>query len=329
MKSKRLIALLILVTLGGTLFYALGRRREAAEPPTIRVSGNIEITDAEVSFKIGGRVNRRFFDEGEMARKGDPVAVLDGTDLEAEVAARRAELRAARAFLAELEAGSRPLEIEVAKARAAAALAEREHKESDFQRAERLLRTQVIADEHFAQTKAARDVAVAREREAQEQLKLLIEGPRGEQIEQARARAEQAEASLVLAQTRLGYTAISAPLTGMVLSKNIEPGEYVAPGTPVITIGDLTKPWLRAYVNETDLGRVKPSQTVQVTTDTYPGSKYHGRISFIAAQAEFTPKNVQTPQERVKLVYRIKVDLENPDLELKPGMPADAEILLD
>jgi len=112
------------------------------------------------------------------------------------------------------------------------------------------------------------------------------------------------------------------------LSKNVEPGEYVAPGTPVVTVGELEDPWLRAYINETDLGRVKLGQRVQVTTDSYPDKKYEGRISFIASQAEFTPKNVQTEKERVKLVYRIKVDLTNPNLELKPGMPADAEILL-
>ena len=101
------------------------------------------------------------------------------------------------------------------------------------------------------------------------------------------------------------------------------------PGTPVITVGDLKKVWLRGYINETDLGRVKVGQKVRVTTDTYPDRIYRGLISFIASQAEFTPKNVQTKKERVKLVYRIKVDIPNPNLELKPGMPADAKILLE
>ena len=112
------------------------------------------------------------------------------------------------------------------------------------------------------------------------------------------------------------------------LSENVETGEYVAPGTPVVTVGDLENVWLRAYVQETDLGRVKVGQRVLVTTDTYPGKAYEGRVSFVASKAEFTPKNVQTQQERVKLVYRVKVDIPNPGMELKPGMPADAEILL-
>lgn len=121
---------------------------------------------------------------------------------------------------------------------------------------------------------------------------------------------------------------VFAPLAGVVLSENVEPGMYVAAGTPVVTVGDLVNVWLRAYINETDLGRVKVGQPVRVTTDTYPGEHYEGRVSFIASQAEFTPKNVQTEKERVELVYRVKVDIENPHMELKPGMPADGEILL-
>lgn len=134
--------------------------------------------------------------------------------------------------------------------------------------------------------------------------------------------------TLTLAETRLGYATVRSPLTGVVLAKHTEPGEYVAPGTPVVTVGDLVHVWLRAYINETDLGRVTVGQQARVSTDTYPGKVYEGRVSFIASQAEFTPRNVQTKAERVKLVYRIKVDIANPKMELKPGMPADAEVLL-
>jgi HlyD family secretion protein len=141
------------------------------------------------------------------------------------------------------------------------------------------------------------------------------------------ANVKQTDASLALARTRLAYATLSAPISGIVLSKNIEPGEHVVPGTPVVNIADLANVWLRAYISETDLGRVKLGEQVRVTTDTYPGKSYDGRISFISSQAEFTPKSVQTPKERVKLVYRIKVDLQNPSQELKPGMPADAEVL--
>jgi HlyD family secretion protein len=130
-----------------------------------------------------------------------------------------------------------------------------------------------------------------------------------------------------VAETRLSYTTVIAPIGGVVLSENLEAGMYAAPGTPVVTVGDLVNLWLRAYISETDLGRVKLGQRVWVTTDTYPGKRYDGRVSFIASQAEFTPKNVQTEKERVKLVYRVKIDIQNPNMELKPGMPADAVIL--
>lgn len=298
------------------------------EQGRILVSGNIEVTDVELSFKIPGRIDQRLVDEGEWVKKDAVVALLESTDLAAELALRQAELRAAQSHLAELEAGARPAEIEAAKARLDSARADFDRARRDFTSGQKLLETAVISDDEFVHRKGLYDAAAARVREAEEQLKLVQEGPRREQIEQARARVAQGVAAVDLAKTRLGYTKLLAPLSGVVLSKNAEPGEYVAPGTPVVTVGELEKTWLRAYINETDLGRIKIGQRVEVRTDTYPDQRYDGTLSFIASQAEFTPKNVQTAKERVKLVYRIKVDIPNPRRELKPGMPADAEIIL-
>ena len=142
----------------------------------------------------------------------------------------------------------------------------------------------------------------------------------------AEARVKEAEAGLALARTRLDYATLKSPVNGVVLSEHVEAGEYVMPGTPVVTIGDLANAWMRAYIDESDLGRVKVGQAVRVSTDAYPGRGYPGRVSFVASEAEFTPRTVQTPKERVKLVYRIKVAVPNEAMELKPGMPADAEI---
>jgi HlyD family secretion protein len=154
----------------------------------------------------------------------------------------------------------------------------------------------------------------------------VLEGPRKEVRDQAAARLAEAEAALALATTRLGYATVTAPCDGVVLSKNVEPGEYVSPGTPVVTIGNIRKPWLRAYLEYPNQQRVRLGQTVGVTTDNVPDRTYQGTLSFISDEAEFTPKNVQTEKERVKLVYRIKIDIDNKDLSLKRGMPADAEI---
>jgi HlyD family secretion protein len=376
-KLQLVAAAVILVAGCGAAYWFLGTGRDGAEGQ-IRVSGNIETTEAQVAFKISGRVEKRRVDEGQMVKQGDQIALLDSADLACNVALRRAELQNAEAMLAELLAGSRPEEIaatkasmekaaygladleagsrpeEIAASVAAVGVADAERKrlESDLRRKQKLISSKTISAEEYDTAQSARKVAVERHREAVEQMKLVKEGPRKGQIEQARAalaqaksqydlvkagprkenieqgraHVEQARVALRLAETQLSYATIISPLTGVVLSKNIESGEYVAPGTAVVTVGDLVNVWLRAYIAEADLGAVKVGQRAWVTTDTYPGKKYEGRVSFISSEAEFTPKNVQTSRERVKLVYRIKIDITNPKMELKPGMPADAVI---
>jgi HlyD family secretion protein len=327
-RKKAIVAVAIILAIGAGIA-AWFRFRESAEVGVIRVSGNIEVTDVDVSFKIPGRLLQRSVDEGMFVSAAQPIARLDSADLEREASMKEAELQVAEAVQRDLVAGSRPQEIARARAAVAAAQAEAERLSGDLERAKALHEKDVISRQEFERARAAYEVADERRKEATESLHLVVEGPRREQIEQARARVRQAKEALELARTRLSYAAIVSPLAGLVLSKNVEPGDYVAPGTPVVTVGALDASWLRAYIEETDLGRVKVGQHVEVTADTYPGKKYAGRISFIASQAEFTPKNVQTQKERVKLVYRIKVDVSNPDMELKPGMPADAVIRTD
>jgi len=145
--------------------------------------------------------------------------------------------------------------------------------------------------------------------------------------ESAQANVESFQAQLALAQTRLGFAELASPINGFVLVKSAEAGEVVQSGAAVFTIADLRDIWLTAYVNETELGRVKLNQEVEVRTDTYPGKAYSGRVSYISEESEFTPKQIQTSAERVKLVYRIKVKIDNAKQELKPGMPADGKIL--
>jgi HlyD family secretion protein len=326
MKKRRLMILLPVILVAILAGARLIRDRSAVDPSLIRVAGNIEITAAQVSFKIPGRVVQRLVSEGENVTNGQVVALLDQTEWERETAMRRADAQAAEAVLAELEAGTRPEEIEQAAASLEIATAEALRMRNEFTRQKDLFQQKVIAPREFEAAEAAASMASAKVREGEARLALLRKGPREETIRAARARLEQARQAVALAETRLGYAVLMAPLTGVVLAEGIENGEYVVPGTPVVTVGDLLNVWLRAYVNETDLGRVKIGQTVRITTDTYPGKAYEGRLSFIAPQAEFTPKNVQTAKERVKLVYRIKVDIANPDQELKPGMPADADI---
>lgn len=325
--KRRLMALVAVVVVGGTaVFYA----RWQPAPPADRlvVSGNIEVTEARSSFKLGGRVDARLVSEGDVVHAGQIIARLDRVELAQQVALQQAEVHGAAADLAELQAGSRPEEISQGEAALARARAEEERWRAEAARQAALYEQDIVSAREQEAAQATLEVARAHVRDAEERLALLRKGPRQERIAQARARLERARLALGLSQTRLDDALLVAPISGIVLSENIEPGEYVSPGTPVVTIGVLADVWLRAYIDQPDLGRVNVGQRVRITTDTYPDKVYDGVVSFLASEAEFTPKNVQTQKERVKLVYRIKVDVPNPSFELKPGMPADAEILL-
>ncbi len=292
----------------------------------LAVSGNIEATDVALSFRVPGRMTERLVDEGGSVKVGQVVARLDSSELKQQVALREADLQTAMAALQELENGYRKEDIARAKAALDAAGAETKRLASDDERQTALLKKEVISQKEYDASRTALLAAQAAERQASEQYALMKKGPRPEQIQQAKGRAEAAQQALALAQTQLGYATITSPLDGVVLSKDAEPGEVLAAGSPVATVADLTSIYMRAYVDETDLGRVRLGQRAVITADTFPGKSYEGIVSFVSSEAEFTPKSVQTKKERVKLVYRIKIDIPNQKMELKPGMPADAVI---
>jgi HlyD family secretion protein len=309
-----------------SLLPGVGCKPRGAGGNAIRVSGNIEVIETQVSFRIPGRVLTRLVDEGDPVNAGQQIAALDDRDLVQQQALRQADVAVARAALLALENGSRTEEIERGKAAVDAANADVERLQADDARQKALFDKEIVSANAYEATHALLAAAQARAREAQQTYILLRKGPRVEDIAQARARLDQATQALAVAQTQLTYASVASPLTGVVLSKTVEPGEVVAAGTPIVTVGDVHNVYLRAYVDETDLGRIKLGQKVRVTTDGQPGKSFEGRLTFISPESEFTPKVVQTQKERVKLVYRIKIDIPSPDQELKPGMPADAEI---
>ncbi len=292
----------------------------------LKASGNIEVTQVEASFKVPGRVAQRPVDEGQIVKAGQLLARLDDTDFTQQVALRQAEADAAKAALDKLLAGSRHEEIGAAKAQLDQAKADLGRSQADDKRNTELMKKDVISPREFDASHAAFLTSEARVNQAQQQYDLVLNGPRQEDINQARARLAQATEAVAQAKTQLGYAALTAPESGVVLSKNVEPGEYVVPGAPVVTLGNLNDVYLRAYIDERDLGRVKVGQKAAITTDSYPGKRFEGRVTFISQEAEFTPKMVQTEKERVKLVYRIKITVPNPAMELKPGMPANGLI---
>ena len=281
-------------------------------------------------------------------------------NLAADIEQRQADLSSNESRLLELKNGSRPQEIQEAHAAVASAQAEYDRAKRDWDRAQTLYKNDDISTAQYDQYRSRWEAADATLKQTRERESLVVAGPRAEQVEAASGQVQKARGGLKMAQanalemkrreqelttrqaeiqrsranislidTQLNDTVAMSPVDGVVLVKSADVGEVLAPGTTVVTVGDLDHPWLRGYVNETDLGKVKIGSKARVTTDSYPGKVYNGRVSFISSEAEFTPKQIQTQQERVKLVYRIKIEVENPQRELKSNMPADAEIVLE
>ena len=325
--KRILLIVIIAVIIAGLLYYYFTQDQKEGND-FIKVSGNIETTEVNVGFKIPGRIVSLLVQEGDWVENGKVLAKLDDEDLRNRFELAKATLNSAQAKLSKLLAGSRPEELREAEAVLFQAKSDLENKQAHYERMKPLFERGVIPKENLDNAEAGYKMAKASFQGATERYLLVKEGPRKEDIEDAKAQVEQARASIKLAETQLSYTVLHSPLSGVVLVKASEMGEVVNPGTSILTLADLGNVWLKAYIPETDLSKVKWGQEVVVTTDLRPRKEYKGKISFISSQAEFTPKSIQTEKERVTLVYRIKVDIPNPDRELKPGMPADGKILL-
>jgi len=327
---KRLIPVVILLAAAvaaGIYFYPRLTRKPA--PVTdLTLSGNIEAHESLVSFKVQGRIVDLPVEEGQQVQQGALLARLEDADFKQHVRIDQATVGVRQSDLALTLAGTRQQEVKASEQSVVDAEADLNEKKLDNDRAQRLFAKDEISaqDRDLAATALKRAQAACQA--ARQRYNEAQEGSRKEDIAIARANLNQAGASLGLSQVNLSYTILRAPSAGVISVRQAELGEVVSPGSPVVTLSDLDHIWLRAYIAETDLGRIRWGQDATVTTDTYPGKQYHGRISFIASDAEFTPKSVQTYEERVTLVYRIKIDIDNPNHELKPGMPADAHITL-
>ena len=327
---KRLIPILIVLAAAiaaGVYYYP--RFAKKPEPQNqLTLSGNIEAHESLVGFKVPGRIVDLPVQEGQQIEQGALLARIEDADLEQKVRIDEDSVRVRQSDLALTLAGTRHQELKATQQTVIDAQADLDQKKLDNDRMQRLFAKDEVSaqDRDLAATALKR--ADAAFKAAQQHYNQAAEGSRPEDIAIAQANLKEAGANLGLSRVNLGYATLRAPSTGVITVRQAELGEVVAPGTPVVTIADLDHIWLRAYVAETSLGRIHWGQDATITTDTYPGKQYHGRISFIASDAEFTPKSVQTYQERVTLVYRIKIDIDNPNHELKPGMPADAHIAL-
>jgi HlyD family secretion protein len=388
---KKIIRIVLLLAVAGGAAYWYWQSRENDNRDHIVVSGNIELTQVDLSFKVPGRLVELNVREGDWVKKGAVIAKLDSAQLsqqrsrdeasvaaaqsnykqletsieyqqstlEGEIAQRKAEVAQAEARLEELLAGSRQQEIAQARSAVTDAKAWYDVAKTEWERAQTLYKNEDISRQQFDQARTKFESQAALLGQAEQKLALVLEGPRKEEIASARAQLARAQAALSTAEAnrieirrkreelgarqaeiaknraqvgitdaQIADTTIVAPIDGVVLVKAAEAGEIVAAGTAIVSIGDLDHPWLRAYVPQPYLGRFDFGDKVKLSTDSFKDKVYEGRISFIAQDAEFTPKQIQTKEERIKMVYRIKVDVDNSSHELKGNMPVDAEIRL-
>lgn len=325
---KRIIPLILLLAAGAVVYFYPRWFHPRVAVSEMKLSGNIEAHESLVGFKVPGRIVNLQVEEGQSVKEGQLLARLDTADYQQQVAVDNSVLRVRDRQLALALAGSREQDIRAAYEAVVDARADLQQKQQDFERYDALYKKDEIA----AQTRDLAETNVTRAKATLARLEQmyneLLEGTRKEEIAVDRANAHEARQNVQMSRIRLSYTTLSAPFTGVILVRQAELGEVMAAGTPVVTVADLDHIWVRVYLPETELGHLRWGQDVAVRTDSYPGKTYHGRVSFISSEAEFTPKSVQTDQERVTLVYRVKVDVDNPNYELKPGMPADVYVPL-
>ncbi|HEU5168902.1 MAG TPA: efflux RND transporter periplasmic adaptor subunit [Gemmatimonadales bacterium] len=298
-------------------------------PPADRLigTGTLEVIEVDVSPTGAARAMRLWVDEGDTVHAGDTLVTLTQPTSGPEVAQRRAALNAAQAALRELESGARRREIDRAEADVAAAAAERDRAVRDYARAQPLGAAGVISRQQLDAARAASQQAEARHRSAVEALQLLREGTRAERIQAARAEVASARAALAAAEALAAELVLTAPVDGVVLSRNVEPGEMLAGGQSALTLGDVARPWTRVYLSSLVIPRVRVGQAALARLDGLPGREFRGRVVAVSDRAEYTPRIALTEEERADLLFGVKVAFEDSTGLLKPGLPVTVAIL--
>ena len=322
------MGLIVVGSVSGAGYWWQTAKKEPPDQTSLVLYGNIDIREVDLAFNNSEHIGRMLVQEGDRVSKGQLLATLHKERVQAEMAVAEAKVAAQKAVVARLEAGSRPEEVRQAMANVTAARSKLKDAKITFDRTRKLLEKKLIAHQSVDDAQAILDTARANLKVAEEALALAVKGPRTEDIEVAKAMLNAEEAQLALAREVLKDTELYAPHNGIIRNRILEPGDMATPQIPVFTLA-LTNPvWVRTYVPEAELGRLSPGMTAEVSTDSYPDKTYRGWIGFISPTAEFTPKNVETPELRTRLVYQLRVYLCNPRDELHLGMPATVTIPL-
>jgi HlyD family secretion protein len=330
MNRTRIRALLVVLAVAAVAVTVLALRSGGNDAGWLSASGTVEATETQLGFQAPGRLAEVMVREGDRVAAGDALARLDLEELSARREQADAAHAAALALLAELERGARPEEVAQARSARDAARQRLLDAERELNRAVRLEEGGAISQQALDKARLNHDVARSQYEQAQDQLKLVEAGPRAERIAAQRAQVRQAEAAVRAVDVALASGVVRAPFAGVVTVRQREPGAVVPPGSPVVTVMDPSDRWVRIYVAGDRIGAVQVGSPVIITADTHPDREYAGEVTHIASAAEFTPKNVQTREERVRLVYAVKVRITgDAGFDLKPGTPADVRIGLD
>jgi len=314
-----------LLIVAATLSAACGGSQSDGQ---LTASGTIEASEADLAFQAPGRVTDLLVREGDRVEAGQALARMDDTELAARRTAAAAQVEVARAVLAELQAGFRSEEVSQARLAVEAAEHRRQEQVRETARTIRLAEGGAVSQEVRERSETALALATADHSRLAEQLALLEGGSRVERIRAQRAQVEQAEAVVAQFDALLAQQTLVAPSPGIITLRLREPGEVVGAGMPVLRLLDPTDRWVRIYVRQDQVGALSLGQRAVLVTDAFPDQSFEGEVVMIAAEAEFTPRNVQTREERVKLVHAVRIRiLDDPGLALKPGLAA--EVTLD
>lgn len=326
--SKTLILFITLVgvSLLTVLYFVIRYWNQNHHKTQLILYGNVDIRQVDLGFRVSGRIEKMLFEEGDVVEVGDIVATLDKAPYEADLAIARAQLSQAEANYAKLMHGSRPQEIEETRATVSERQAILENANIIFKRQSEQIKVGATSQQAYDDALAQKVEAEALLKNAKESLSLAEEGFRQEDIDAGRAAMEAAKAQLESAKLNLKDTNILSPSNGTIMTRVREPGAIIAPLSVVYTLSLYHPIWIRAYVSEIDLGRIKPGMEALVTTDTHPDKPFIGQIGFISSQAEFTPKTVETTELRTDLVYRLRIIVEDPKNELRQGMPVTVQM---
>lgn len=325
--ARWILVLLALLAIAAVLWWRFGRPQS---PSRLLLYGNVDLRQIDLPFNDSERVAQVLVQEGDQVRAGQLLARLDSSRLEPQVAKAQAQVAAQRQALLRLQHGNRPQEIAEARANVAAASADAVNAQSQYQRVQSLAEKssgRAVSRQDLDAAKEAAEAAQARLIENQKALALEQIGPRREDIAQAEAQLRADQADLALAQQNLANAELRAPLDTVVRARLTEPGDMSSPQQSAFTLAIIDPKWVRAYVDEPDLGRIREGLCARVTVDSFPTRGFDGWIGFISPLAEFTPKNVETTQLRSSLVYEVHVFVHDPRDELRLGMPATVQVL--